>query len=148
VRVRNREGRLIRLVLVSVRGKTSAGAEGCRSIMIEWSDDQDADHGLPLQAGEVEREKGIVAGRASRLTERERQVMKLVVSDLSNKEIARRLMISPRTVEHHREHVMVKMEAHSIADLVTMAVLCGIHPLNFPTDARRRTFEPSLPAGR
>jgi PAS domain S-box-containing protein len=181
LRVKNRHGRLIKLHLVSVRGRSSAGAQGCRCIMIDWSGQQQTErkrHSPRAQAGPAEclnhageparhesdrargavapdlhdgqlaREKGIAAARAFRLTERERQVMKLVVADLSNKEIARRLMISPRTVEHHREHVMVKMQAHSIADLVTMAVLCGIHPLSLQAEARSDTREPLLPIGR
>lgn len=37
--------------------------------------------------------------------------------------------ISPRTVEHHREHVMAKMGAGSLHDLIIMAVICGLHEL-------------------
>lgn len=76
------------------------------------------------------REKNLVQQRFSHLSPREQQVFALVVSDLPNKKIARELMISPRTVEHHREHLMLKMQAHSTAELITMAVLCGIHELH------------------
>lgn len=76
------------------------------------------------------REKNLVLQRFSHLSPREQQVFVLVVSDLPNKKIARELLISPRTVEHHREHLMLKMQAHSTADLITMAVLCGIHELH------------------
>ncbi|MGH8127155.1 MAG: response regulator transcription factor [Gammaproteobacteria bacterium] len=75
-------------------------------------------------------EKTVVKQRFVNLTPREQEVFALVVSDLPNKEIAHRLKISPRTVEHHREHVMLKMQAESIAELITMAVLCGIHELH------------------
>lgn len=75
-------------------------------------------------------ELAIVKQRFVNLSAREQQVFALVVSDLPNKEIARRLQISPRTVEHHREHVMLKMQARSISELITMAVLCGIHELH------------------
>ncbi len=68
--------------------------------------------------------------RYQALTPREQEVFALVVSDLPNKEVASRLKISPRTVEHHREHVMLKMRAHSATELLTMAVLCGIHELH------------------
>lgn len=74
-------------------------------------------------------EQALVQQRYSNLSPREQQVFVLVVSDLPNKKIARELMISPRTVEHHREHLMLKMQAHSTAELITMAVLCGIHQL-------------------
>ncbi|MGH8274645.1 MAG: response regulator transcription factor [Gammaproteobacteria bacterium] len=75
-------------------------------------------------------ERSVVRDRYENLSPREREVFALVVSDLPNKEIARRLKISPRTVEHHREHVMLKMQANSLAELITMAVLCGVHELH------------------
>lgn len=54
----------------------------------------------------------------SRLTNREKQVMELLVDGLQNKEIARKLNISPRTVELHRAKVMEKLQAHTISDVV------------------------------
>ena len=56
------------------------------------------------------------------LTPREREVMDLVVTGKTNKEIARVLDVSPRTVEVHRFRVMDKMEAASLAALVSMAL--------------------------
>lgn len=61
------------------------------------------------------------------LTPREKQVMAEVVSGRSNKQIAKELEISHRTVELHRTRMMVKMQATSIPDLVAMAMICGIH---------------------
>lgn len=81
---------------------------------------------------ELARGQSVVRARFDSLTPRERQIFELVVSDKSNKGIARELKISPRTVEHHREHVRLKMQANSQADLITMAVLCGIHELHLP----------------
>ena len=74
-------------------------------------------------------EQAIVKNRFLQLSPRELEVFTLVVSDLPSKEIARRLKISPRTVEHHREHLMLKMQARSLTELVTMAVLCGVREL-------------------
>ncbi len=54
----------------------------------------------------------------SRLTNREKEVMKLVVRGLSNKEIAAQLGISFRTVEIHRGHVMRKSGAANLLELV------------------------------
>lgn len=54
------------------------------------------------------------------LSEREREVLKLVVEGHSNREIAEVLAISPRTVDNHRARVMDKLEAESLAELVRM----------------------------
>jgi two-component system response regulator FixJ len=59
-------------------------------------------------------------GRRDALTERQRQVLDLAVTGLSNKEIAVRLGISPRTVEIHRAWMMERMGARNLAELVRM----------------------------
>lgn len=59
-----------------------------------------------------------IRSRADELTRRESDVMAQVVTGLSNKGIAEKLGISPRTVEIHRAHVMEKMQADSLAILV------------------------------
>lgn len=75
-------------------------------------------------------ERGLVLARYERLGERETRVMSMVIADYSTKEIARALNISPRTVDHHREHVMAKMEARSLPDLIVMGLLCGAQELS------------------
>jgi FixJ family two-component response regulator len=59
--------------------------------------------------------------RYESLSRRERQVMKLVVSGLLNKQVGGELGISELTVKAHRGKVMQKMKANSLADLVRMA---------------------------
>jgi RNA polymerase sigma factor (sigma-70 family) len=65
-----------------------------------------------------------IANRLQRLTPREHQVLKLVITGQTNKDIASRLGISEKTVEIHRAKVMNKMQAKSLASLVkTMTTL-------------------------
>ncbi|PLR27307.1 DNA-binding response regulator [Caulobacter zeae] len=66
------------------------------------------------------------ARRLSGLTEREREVMALVVAGKVNKVIAYDLGISPKTVELHRSRIMTKMEATSLTRLVRMAVTATV----------------------
>lgn len=63
-----------------------------------------------------------IAARAERLTPREVQVMGLVVQGKLNKQIATDLGLSHKTIEVHRAHVMEKMQAGSLAELVRMSV--------------------------
>ncbi|HUJ47276.1 MAG TPA: response regulator FixJ [Rhizomicrobium sp.] len=60
--------------------------------------------------------------RLAQLTERERQVLDLLVAGKPNKIVAHELSISPRTVEIHRARVMDKMAAKSLAELVRMTL--------------------------
>jgi FixJ family two-component response regulator len=66
------------------------------------------------------------AMRVASLTEREREVMVLAVDGLPNKEIARRLGISHRTVEIHKARVMHKTGADTLLDLARIAEVSGL----------------------
>lgn len=61
-----------------------------------------------------------------RLTEREREVLRLVARGLSTKEIAARFDISARTIETHRANIMRKLELHSVALLTQFALREGL----------------------
>lgn len=63
-----------------------------------------------------------VRSRIASLPTRQREVLNLAVSGLSNKEIALQLNISPRTVEGHRAWVMQRLGARNLADLIWMVM--------------------------
>lgn len=58
------------------------------------------------------------AGSTLPLSEREREVLALIVHGLTNKEVGRALALSPRTVETHRAHLFDKLEAPTLAHLI------------------------------
>jgi two-component system response regulator FixJ len=75
-------------------------------------------HRLRIQ----QNERAALGARMSELSPRQAEVMWLVAEGLSNKEIALKLNISPRTVENYRAWVMEKMGAPNLADLVRKAL--------------------------
>ena len=78
-----------------------------------------------VRALEVDRQQsarrqrdGAISNRIDQLTQREREVMKLVVAGKLNKQVADELNISMKTVEAHRARVMEKMGVRTVAELV------------------------------
>jgi DNA-binding NarL/FixJ family response regulator len=74
--------------------------------------------------------RGTVPGDAAdpyeTLTDREKQVLRLVAEGKANKEIADVLGISVKTAMSHREHVMQKLDLHSRTDLIRFALKRGV----------------------
>jgi two-component system response regulator NreC len=60
------------------------------------------------------------------LTDREREVLKLVAEGYTVKEIARMLVISPRTAEAYKTSLLRKLDIHNRADLIRFAIRKGI----------------------
>lgn len=119
-----------------VRGVLSAGARG-------YLLKSDAARQLVPAVESIAQRKAFFSGRVSevllegfldserrrsdelgtdRLTSREREVVQLLAEGRSNKEVARVLDLSVKTVETHRAAVMRKLDLHSVADLVRFAI--------------------------
>lgn len=77
-------------------------------------------------------EEGVaeLRGRFESLTSREQEVIALVLDGLMNKQIAAKLGVSEITVKVHRGHMMQKMQARSVIELVEMAHRLGIRRQN------------------
>ncbi|MFD1612732.1 PAS domain-containing protein [Sphingomonas tabacisoli] len=67
--------------------------------------------------------------RLDRLSQRERQVLQGLVGGMTNKQIARHLEISPRTVEMHRAHMLSELEAATSSEAIKLAIVAGMAPL-------------------
>ncbi len=67
---------------------------------------------------------------SSELSMRERQVLALISGGLSNRDIADRLALSVRTIETHRQHVMNKLDIHSVAGLTKYSITEGLTHLD------------------
>ena len=81
---------------------------------------------LDRAARRVEAQRALFSSRLNRLSPRERQVMTLVAKGSTNKAIASDLGLREKTVEVHRAHVMQKMKAQSLAELVWMLSVLGL----------------------
>jgi FixJ family two-component response regulator len=66
--------------------------------------------------------------RYETLTPREREVFSLVAAGLLNKQVAAELGVAEKTIKQHRGHVVDKMAAQSLAELVLMAERLGVRP--------------------
>lgn len=124
--------------ILLVTGFTSAGlladwiAAGIEGLLLKSSDPDTMRLGMqtvldgggfidPVARAVIERDDARDA-----LTLRERQVLHLITEGHGNGEIARRLLISPKTVENHRTRMMAKLDVHSVAQLVAYALREGL----------------------
>ena len=80
------------------------------------------------KAYEERLERASLQVRAALLTPREREIFELVVAGEPNKIIARHLGISFRTVELHRAHIVEKLQARSLSDLIRIGMIINSNP--------------------
>jgi DNA-binding NarL/FixJ family response regulator len=66
------------------------------------------------------------SGAPAELTDREREVLRLIAEGLSSKQIGDKLFISSRTADTHRTNLMNKLDIHNIAGLIRFAYANGI----------------------
>ncbi len=69
--------------------------------------------------------------RAGGLTPRQKEILRLVSQGNTNRDIARRLSISVRTVEVHRFNLMRRLKVRNVAQLLRQALQLGYLPKNF-----------------
>lgn len=74
----------------------------------------------------LSKRESTTAQRLNVLTEREREVLRLIAEGKSNQEIADALVISVKTVNRHRENIMAKLNLHSRVELVRYAIEKGL----------------------
>jgi two-component system, NarL family, nitrate/nitrite response regulator NarL len=72
-----------------------------------------------------QRSAAIKANLLTELTDREREIMRLVAEGLSNKEIGRRLRIADGTIKQHLHHIYRKLEIHNRTVLASLAIFWG-----------------------
>jgi FixJ family two-component response regulator len=126
------------IVFITGHGDVPMAVQAMKAGAIEFLTKPFRDQELldAIQAG-IERDRSRRRGaplvaelrtRLDSLTERERQIMALVVSGQLNKQIAAELAVSQMTVKVHRGQIMRKMRANSLPELVRMADRLGVHP--------------------
>lgn len=103
--------------------KKSAGEElvkairtVCRGVTYQSRAMDHADH----QYGEY------LHGTPPQLTPREREILRLIASGRSNRQIAETMRISIKTVQNHRINLMAKLNTHSLPDLIRTAIKLGL----------------------
>ena len=72
------------------------------------------------------RRVGPTGGVAEQLTDRQREILQLLAEGKSNKDVARILKLSVKTVETHRKQLMDRLDIHDIAGLVRFAIRAGV----------------------
>jgi FixJ family two-component response regulator len=130
-----KEGRALPVIFITGHGDIAMSVRAMKAGAVEFltkpfhdQDLLDAIHSA-IESDRKRRREALrfaeLRERFATLTERERQIMMLVVNGRPNKQIAAELALSEMTVKVHRGQVMRKMRAHSLPELVRMADRLG-----------------------
>lgn len=127
-----RQGSSLPVIMITAYGEVSLAVRAMRAGAVDFVEKPfsrqellDRVHAAierSVKALRGERTRAEIAGRLAKLTDRERQVMDLMVAGHQTKEIATELGISPKTVDNHRSRVFEKTGADGVAELVWMVV--------------------------
>jgi len=122
---------LLQAVRVVARGDALLSPSVTRAVIATFTAHGGAPGPRPARAAVPGRRAAVPGGRAAppgraALTEREREVVALVASGLSNDEIARELVVSPLTAKTHVSRAMTKLNARDRAQLVVLAYEHGL----------------------
>ena len=126
------------IIFITGRGDIPMSVKAMKAGAVEFLTKPFDDDALLKAIGDAIERSRVALGNAAEiqalrnsyasLTQRERQVMELVVAGLLNKQVGNGLGISEITVKAHRGKVMQKMKADSLAQLVAIAARLGIGP--------------------
>jgi len=133
----NRRGAVIPVIFITGHGDIPMAVEAMRHGAFDFLQKPFRDQDLIdrvqkalVRDGETRqslKEVGRTRARIASLTPREREVLDLLVKGQANKVMAQELGLSQRTVEIHRAHVMEKMAANSVAQIVRMVMDLDAH---------------------
>ena len=123
-----RRGIQMPMIIITAHGSVGAARSAFKAHAVDFLEkpfDQDSAVQAVEAAFAMERTRltsDESTGRLSSLTDREREVVDLLLQGLHHAEIGRQLSISPRTIEVHKARIMSKLGARSIAELVQITM--------------------------
>ncbi len=107
---------------------------GARAYLVKDADGEEICHAIrQVAAGQLyynEQIRALLEGKgqdsSALLTNREKQVLKLIADGFTNNEIADKIFVSPLTVDSHRKNLLLKLGARNTAALVKIALMAGL----------------------